>query len=295
MPRLCIHTSPRQPSGRRCAHRSGEDEREPRTAGREGTRLDRSPVGLRDPPRDRQAQARAPGAVARGPGQARERLEDPLPVLGAIPGPWSSTLTTTRPLAVPTARAPPRRAGSGRWRCPPGSAAAGRAERGRPASVPGPARRLPGARPARRRAPSRRAPCRARSRRRPRAPVEHQGRVVPGRELQQVADEPAEPVGLGDDVLEQVAPVARDQLLALEDLGVGPDERRRRPQLVRRVGDEPPLGLEALADRDERSRRSRSSVMTAAASRPTAPTTRIASTRLRDCCSWSVRSNPPWT
>ena len=47
-------------------------------------------------------------------------------------------------------------------------------------------------------------------------------------------------------------PSSVDQPLALEDLGVGPDERGRRPQLVRRVGDEPALGVERPADRDQR-------------------------------------------
>ncbi len=72
-----------------------------------------------------------------------------------------------------------------------------------------------------------------------------------GGELEQVADEPAEPVGLGDDVGDERPAVVGDEPLTLHDVGVGPDERRRRPQLVRRIGDEPALGLERAADRDE--------------------------------------------
>ena len=81
--------------------------------------------------------------------------------------------------------------------------------------------------------------------------AEHQSGLVPGRELQEVADQPSQAIGLRDDVVEQVAPFCSHQALTLEHFRVRPDQGRGRAQLVRCVRDEPALRLEAIADRGE--------------------------------------------
>ena len=55
-----------------------------------------------------------------------------------------------------------------------------------------------------------------------------------------VLDEPVEPLGLDDDVGEDLAPRLVGQLVAVagEDLRAGVDRRDRRPQLVRQDADE---------------------------------------------------------
>ena len=71
------------------------------------------------------------------------------------------------------------------------------------------------------------------------------------RQGQQVSDEPAHPVGFGDDVLGECRAVRLNQALPLEHLSVRADQRHRRAQLVRGIGDEAALGIERTADGDE--------------------------------------------
>src|SRR5450759_3899231 len=67
--------------------RTRQDHREARAAAGRRVRPDGPVVRVHDPPGDREAQARPPGAVARGPGDARERLEDALALRERDAGP----------------------------------------------------------------------------------------------------------------------------------------------------------------------------------------------------------------
>ena len=75
---------------------------------------------------------------------------------------------------------------------------------------------------------------------------------VRGGQLEHVADEPRQPVGLGDDVGDERTAVIGHQVLPLHDVGIRADECCRGPELVRGIGDEPALGVERPADRHER-------------------------------------------
>ena len=125
-----------------------------------------------DPACDREAQARAARAVARGAREAGERLEDPLPLglrdAGALVVHVDHDVAAGPPDADGDRR---RRRASGRWRCRPGSAAAGRAGRGPRWRAPDPAHRPRAPRRARRRGRWRPGPCRRRARRRRAAPA----------------------------------------------------------------------------------------------------------------------------
>ncbi len=85
-----------------------------------------------------------------------------------------------------------------------------------------------------------------------RSAVEDQSCRVARGERQEVPDEPGQPIRLPDDVLDERPAALGDEVLAVEHLGVRPDERGGCPQLVGGVGDEPPLSLERAPDRDER-------------------------------------------
>ena len=122
---------------------------------------------------------------------------------------------------------------------------------------------------------------------------DHAGRIVGGK-LEQVADQPAEAVGLGDDVGDEGSSFVGDQALPVDHVGVGPDQGRRRPQFVRGVGDEPPLGVERPADRDERPPVT-IRVTIAAPTSPMTATSTMAETMLWACRSCRTRTNPPWT
>ena len=84
-------------------------------------------------------------------------------------------------------------------------------------------------------------------------PLEDEPGRVEGRQAEEVVHERGEAVGLADDVGQERLALLADEGLPIQDLGVGPDQRGRCPQLVRCIGDEPALGLERAPDRDERS------------------------------------------
>ena len=73
--------------------------------------------------------------------------------------------------------------------------------------------------------------------------LDRRGGVAVAGELDEVGDEVAELLGLLDDVVEQrVALGLRQVRRVAQDLDVRAQARDRRAQLVRRVGDQPPLG-----------------------------------------------------
>ena len=88
-------------------------------------------------------------------------------------------------------------------------------------------------------------------------------------ELDDVRDELAELLGLGDDVGEQRVALGRREVRRVaQDLGVRPQARHRRAQLVRGVGDQPPLGVERRAERACDAPRRSSIALKRRASRP---------------------------
>jgi hypothetical protein len=71
-------------------------------------------------------------------------------------------------------------------------------------------------------------------------------------ELDHVGDQPAQLLGLLAHVFEQPPPRRLRQVVARQQhLDVGAQAGDRRPQLVRRVGDQPPLRLDRALERVE--------------------------------------------
>ena len=112
------------------------------------------------------------------------------------------------------------------------------------------------------------------------SPVESEpGRVGRG-ERQQVGDQPAQPIRLGHDVLDERPPGFLHEVLALDHLGIGPDEGRRVRSSCEASATNRRWASKS-ADRHERPP-SDEQRRGAAPSNPTRPTSDVAAMRLSD-------------